>query len=129
MTLTTHVGTAPEILVVDDDVDIRETLHLVLEEEGFRVALAANGEEALRHLQAGARPAVILLDLMMPVMNGWQFRAAQRADERLAAIPVIVVTAAGGDDEKLRAVDAAVLRKPIRLDVLLEAIRRLVAGG
>src|SRR5690349_16993945 len=81
------------VLVVDDDADIRETVSLILEDEGYEVQSAQDGAAALGVLRAGPLPDVILLDLMMPVMNGWQFREQQTRDPRLAAIPVVVLSA------------------------------------
>jgi two-component system chemotaxis response regulator CheY len=113
------------ILVVDDDVAIREALEAVLEDEGYVVQSAANGREALALLRAGeGPPAVILLDLMMPVMNGWEFRAAQQDDPILAQIPVVVISA----DRDVAAKAAALqvpryLAKPVNLDVLLDMVR------
>jgi CheY-like chemotaxis protein len=108
------------ILVVDDDEDIRGTLCDLLREEGYATIPAANGQEALDLLR-DARVCVILLDLMMPVMNGWRFRDAQRADPQLAAIPVVVVTASGKSSDSLGSV--VVLHKPLRLDSVLDAVR------
>ena len=81
------------ILVVDDDADIRDSVAEVLEDAGYRVQQAANGREALDYLQASAYPCIILLDLMMPVMDGPQFRAAQQSKPTLAGIPVVVISA------------------------------------
>jgi CheY-like chemotaxis protein len=81
------------ILVVDDDPDLRETLQMLLEASGFAVATAANGQAALDHLRSGARPSLILLDLMMPEMNGWEFLEHSRADASLAGIPIVIMTA------------------------------------
>src|SRR6185436_16404183 len=83
------------VLVVDDDADIRETIAGVLEDEGYGVAGAKNGQEALTWLRApgSPRPQLILLELMMPVMSGPEFRAAQEADPSLHAIPVVIVSA------------------------------------
>ena len=80
------------ILIVEDDFDIREALTQILEEEGYAVREAANGREAL-DVAARELPSLILLDLMMPVMNGWQFRAEQIKDPRLAPVPVLVISA------------------------------------
>ena len=77
------------ILVVDDDPDIRDSLREVLEDEGYGTSCVANGREALDFLRSGKRPCVILLDLMMPVMDGWQFLEEQKRDPALAAIPVL----------------------------------------
>ena len=83
------------ILIVEDDPDTREMLERFLQLEGFEVRTAANGQIALQALQADSALNVILLDLMMPVMNGWQFRQAQAMDPKLSRIPVVVVSAAG----------------------------------
>jgi len=115
---------AGHILLVEDDSAIRETVADVLEGEGFEVTRAANGEEALRRLGDGsAPPGVILLDLMMPVMDGWAFRTAQQLDPRLSGIPVVVVSAdAGGTLATLA--PAAYLPKPFDLDRLLDVVGR-----
>src|SRR5947207_15447872 len=81
------------ILIVEDDFDIREALTQILEDEGFQVRCASNGREALEVATSGPAPRLILLDLMMPVMNGWQFRAEQLKDPRLAEVPVLVISA------------------------------------
>jgi CheY-like chemotaxis protein len=92
-----------------------------LELEGYKVELAANGKQALERLTEGVHPCVILLDLMMPVMDGWQFRRRQVADRDLKDIPVIVVSAAGKD--RIAEIDAdAVLTKPLDLEQLLERV-------
>jgi CheY-like chemotaxis protein len=79
------------VLIVEDDEAIRETLRELLEFEGFEVATAANGREAVSQLQRTERPCLILLDLMMPVMNGWEFLRKRREDLTIATIPVVVV--------------------------------------
>jgi CheY-like chemotaxis protein len=110
------------VLVVEDDDDLREVICRVLSDEGYEIRTAINGQEALDLLRADPLPGVILLDLMMPVMNGWQFRALQEADARLSAIPVIVMTAAARlDDAAIAGTDF--VRKPVRIDDLLERIR------
>lgn len=112
------------ILVVDDDKAIREALEMVLEDEGYAVASAANGREALELLRAsGGLPALILLDLMMPVMNGWEFREEQQRSAALAAIPVVVLSADSDVTRKAAALGvAASLNKPVHLDVLLDVV-------
>jgi CheY-like chemotaxis protein len=116
----------PAVMIVEDDRDTREMLGRVLELEGFQVHAAANGRQALDALRAGDHASVILLDLMMPVMDGWQFRAAQVNDPRLSQIPVVVVTAAGAR-EKIPPISAdGWVSKPIDLDRLLATIRPLV---
>jgi CheY-like chemotaxis protein len=118
-------GQQPVILVVDDDRDLRESLCEVLCEEGFSAAGVADGQEALEYLRGAERlPRLVFLDLMMPRMNGWQFRDAQKRDPRLAGIPVAVITAMGSE-ATLRTIDAdQIIRKPPGIDELLETCRR-----
>jgi CheY-like chemotaxis protein len=112
------------ILVVDDDQDIRDTLTELLEEEGYSVVRASHGEEALAALQAEPRPSLILLDLMMPVMDGWQFRAEQRKNPATAGIPVVIISATGKDDKVAALGAVQFLKKPIRLEELLDAVEK-----
>lgn len=110
------------VLVVDDDELVRDALSFALELEGYVTVRAADGIDALLALRTGARPDVILLDLEMPLMPGWEFRERQLADPALADIPVVVVSSS------LRQVSAdRRLRKPFDLDVLLRTVREL--GG
>ena len=110
------------VMIVEDDPDTREMLERFLQLEGYDVRTAANGQIALDALQKDNALCVILLDLMMPVMNGWQFRRAQTEDPRLADIPVVVVTAAGARED-IPAIDAtAWLSKPVDFDRLLATI-------
>ncbi|MEO8349898.1 MAG: response regulator [Acidobacteriota bacterium] len=115
------------VLVVEDDRDQREALCAMLDLEGFPHAQAANGRQALDYLRDFPAPCLVLLDLEMPVMNGWDFRARQLADERLADIPVIVVTANDlGLDARFPGV-AGFLWKPLefgKLAVLLDRVCR-----
>ena len=108
------------VLVVDDDLDIRETLRDILEAEGFPVICAADGSEALSMLANEPRPRLIVLDLMMPVMSGWEFLAVIRDDAALAGIPVAVISASGGRTAPLGA--TCFLRKPIELSTLLSLV-------
>ncbi|HEY2511743.1 MAG TPA: response regulator, partial [Polyangiaceae bacterium] len=111
------------ILVVEDDADIRAALTSILIGEGYDVSTCANGLEALQQLRSGQHPDMILLDLMMPVMDGWQFRVHQKQDPRLANIPVLAISA--NATPKAAAIDAdAYLHKPVDCDVLLGAIER-----
>ena len=113
------------VLLVEDDLGIRETIAELLSEEGYGVTCAANGAEALAVLAHGGAPAVILLDLMMPVMNGWEFRSAIRNDPRLAHIPVIVLSAGLAADQRSSTLEAAAfLPKPIEDGKLLDAVER-----
>ncbi|CAN5791335.1 N/A [soil metagenome] len=115
---------ATEILIVDDDTDTRELLQEILQLRGYVPTICANGDEALTHLRAHRPPSLILLDLNMPVMTGYEFRAAQREDKALADVPVIVMTS-----EKVIDLDALggllVITKPFRADQLLTAIQRV----
>jgi CheY-like chemotaxis protein len=115
------------VLVIDDDADVRESIECALEDEGYEVRGASNGEEALRVLrERNVKPHVILLDMMMPVMDGWAFRAEQESDPALAAIPVLVFTAYGSPNEIAEQLHAAgYLRKPLRLADLVAAIERV----
>jgi DNA-binding response OmpR family regulator len=115
------------LLIVEDDPDIRESLGELLAAEGFVVSVAENGRSALDHLVAcEVLPQVILLDLAMPVMTGEEFRVAQLADERLAAIPIVIMSAARDltqTGERLQA--AAVLPKPLGIDPLVQSLRKV----
>lgn len=108
------------VLIVDDDQSIRESLEMALELENRPTAQAANGRAALEWLRHHDPPSLILLDLMMPVMNGWQVIDHLQKDERLSEIPVVVISAFGRDLGT--ATQFPVLRKPIDLDTLLEAV-------
>jgi CheY-like chemotaxis protein len=113
------------VLVVDDDPDIRETLVETLEQEGYRAIPAQNGVEALVALRDGPPPCLILLDLMMPLMNGWQFRALQQHEPRWAGIPVVILSSADHAVEQAASMGAcAYLRKPVDLYRLLDTVQR-----
>lgn len=112
------------VLLVDDDHDVRESMADALQDAGFRVQEAPDGAAALVILREGSPlPDVIVLDLMMPVMDGWQFREAQSRDARLAQVPVIVVSAMTQSARPLPGV-AAFLKKPVSLEQLLGAVTR-----
>jgi CheY-like chemotaxis protein len=115
----------PQILVVEDDSDIREDLAELLRDEGYRVTTAGNGAEALEQLRSQRTPCLILLDLMMPVMDGWEFRRRMLADERLARVPTVLLTsAADPQDHAVNLNVADVMTKPIRLDRLYATVDR-----
>ena len=115
------------VLVVEDDADTRESVGELLEDQGYSVLGAGNGAEAVQVLQSGTLPSVILLDLMMPVMDGYRFRTEQRSDPKLAAIPVIVITA--GTSIVLDELSAsAVMRKPLEVPRLLATISQHCRG-
>ncbi|HKA37876.1 MAG TPA: response regulator [Thermoanaerobaculia bacterium] len=119
-----------EVLVVEDDSDLRESLCQALRENGYSVLSANNGQQALETLDAGARPSVILLDLMMPVLNGWELRDALRDDSRFADIPQLVISAYMDEAEQhvLALPPDDCIRKPFHIKVLLEAIERHCAA-
>lgn len=114
-----------EVLVVEDDPDIVEAMVFVLEDAGYRVSVAENGSQALDRLRAVPAPCLILLDLMMPIMDGWQLLAELSRDPRLAAIPVVVVTGAGKAVRRAPPAGARdMLEKPVSLDRLLGTVQR-----
>jgi len=118
--------TPPTVLIVEDDQDTREMLTSFLQLEGYLTETATNGREALDRLAGGITANVIVLDLMMPVMDGWQFRRRQIEDAQLSKIPTIVVSAAGRDRMAQISADAY-LAKPIDMDELLSRVSQLCA--
>jgi len=118
-----------EILVIDDDADIRDSLVELLEFEGYSAAGAANGEEALDMLRRHPVTA-ILLDLMMPVMAGFEFRREQLQDPRLSGIPVIVVSAGGRCAQAAEELGAlGWVQKPLDVPTLLRVLRSACKSG
>jgi CheY-like chemotaxis protein len=117
--------TGVDVLVVDDDRDLLETVSGILDMEGYTVATATNGAEALDYLRANMSPRMILLDLSMPIMDGLTFRAEQRQDAALASIPVVAFSAAAQLADKVQGHGfAAVLKKPVKLDVILGTVAK-----
>lgn len=111
------------LLVVDDDRDVREVLAEILRDEGYQVATATDGADALAWLRANPAPGLIILDFMMPRMDGAQFRAEQRNHPALAHIPVLMLSADARVVERAAQLDAvACLKKPIRLRELFVTI-------
>jgi CheY-like chemotaxis protein len=109
------------VLVIEDDADLRESLAEVLVNKGYEVKTAVHGEEALEALRRDDDlPSVILLDLMMPVMNGWEFRLQQLSDPRLATIPTVIMSAVASQAGSMGAI--ATLSKPVNLPALVSAI-------
>lgn len=117
------------VLVIDDDVDLRETLISVLEDEGYEAVGAVDGVHALEQLATGPLPCVILLDLMMPNMDGQQFRQEQLQDAKLARVPVIVLSAYRDVAERAAALALDHLPKPIKLADLRAAVHRFCPLG
>jgi len=108
------------ILIVDDDLDCREMLAELLSNKGYLVVCAENGRQGLDYLNSSI-PGLVILDLMMPVMSGWEFRERQRSDPRLESLPVVVVTASG----LVQDIDAAaVVRKPIDFNLLMSVVKQ-----
>ena len=114
------------ILIVEDDIEIRETLCEFLESQDFTVVMAEHGGAALDHLQKNLQPALILLDLMMPVMNGWDFAREISNFPQWNKIPILVMTAI--PDKVIGIKAESVLRKPFDLHNMLPLISRFVAG-
>jgi two-component system response regulator CpxR len=112
----------PNVLVVDDDEAIRQVISEVLRDEGYSVVCVENGVQALRELHKEDHPDVVLLDLMMPVMSGWEVLEELQSSERLSRIPIVVVSAMAAPGA------CAHLPKPIDLDLLLETVGRLTAS-
>ena len=113
------------ILIVDDEADIRDTLQEFFEDEGFAVATAANGEEGLARLRAGPPPCLVILDLLMPVLDGNEMYAAMRADPALASVPVIISTS----DPRRAPSGVPTLKKPVSLTRLLTSVRQHCVHG
>jgi CheY-like chemotaxis protein len=109
------------LLIVEDDPDALEALGDLLDSHGYAVASASNGAEALELLGRSPLPSLIVLDLLMPTMDGWEFRRRQKNDPRIAHIPVVVVSASSA----AKPIDAdSILRKPVDINRLLETIAR-----
>lgn len=117
--MNTQPGAGRSILLVEDDEIVRRAIQMVLEWEGYQVECASNGLEALDILRSGSRPCLILLDIMMPVLDGEQFRVEQLRDSRFSSIPVIVVSAASFA-QAISAVHH--IHKPFEVQELLDAI-------
>lgn len=112
------------ILIVEDDEMIRDSLKTILEVEGYRVQTAANGKLGLEALAKIQTPCLILLDLMMPVMDGWAFAEALKSDMVLAAIPVVMVTAYADTIPDMADRPHGVIKKPVDINLLLSTVKR-----
>ncbi len=124
--MSDQIGKCKSILVVEDEKGIQEVIKMALEMEGYKVKTADNGKAGLELLPKMETPCLILLDLMMPVMNGWQFAEAISQDMTLATIPVVIVTAYG--DRAMSIPAKGVLKKPIDLDLLLNTVKKWCDG-
>lgn len=111
------------VLVIEDDQELREMMVVMLALEGFEPEEASDGAEALERLRRGVRPHVILLDMMMPRMDGWEFCRRRALDPAIDGIPVVVLSAVPRDRVGVPA--AAILTKPFDYDTLLTTVRRL----
>ncbi len=118
-------GSCRSVLIVEDDDGIRDALRFSLELEDYQVFVASNGKEGLELLPKIPAPCLILLDLMMPVMSGWEFAAALEKDMVLATIPVVLVTAYADEAKTVKA--KGIIKKPVDLDVLLASVKRWCA--
>src|SRR3954465_1652478 len=111
----------PCVLIVEDDDDVREMLAMLLKGESYEVMTATNGAEALNAMRQ-RRPCLVLLDLMMPVMNGWDFRRYQLSDPQLADVPVICLTAVFDPNRGAAELRVRCFRKPVALDDVLTEV-------
>lgn len=118
----------PHVLIVDDEPDVRELLEAFLRCEGYSTQSACNGLEALARLQERT-PCVIVLDLMMPIMSGWEFREAQLANPAIADVPVLCVSAVYDRREVAERLDLPCVGKPVNLDELAVAVREACDGN
>jgi|SRR5580658_8265675 two-component system nitrogen regulation response regulator NtrX len=119
------------VLIIEDDDDGRLTMSQVLHDAGHEVLLAENGVvglDLLHGLRDAPRPDIVLLDLMMPDLNGWGFLAAVRSDPVVNRVPIVVITAMGAIDARKKELTGAafILHKPINLDLLLTTVDRSV---
>jgi CheY-like chemotaxis protein len=122
--------TAHRVLVVEDDLEIRESLIEILEDQGYEAVGAGNGLEALDRLRDGPQPCLIFLDLMMPRMDGRAFRQEQLRSPELASIPVVVISAFRDVNHIAQELQAAdLLKKPFKLQELVSVMRRHCPAG
>jgi CheY-like chemotaxis protein len=116
---------AHSVLVVDDQAESSDAVGLLLENQGLRVRVAHDGEEALAALQRGLRPCLVVVDLMMPKMDGWEFRQRQLSDPQFADIPVLVMSGYPNADKAAATLGVrSVLRKPLAVPHLLALVDR-----
>ncbi|HZR81279.1 MAG TPA: response regulator [Candidatus Binatia bacterium] len=122
-------GSGPgPILIVEDTEDHRDFLGVALRAAGYRVAYATDGQDAFNRLESGLRPSLIILDVAMPRMDGFEFRERQLADARFRDIPVIIVTAVKSETEVQRIFGVPGIQKPYLLDAVIDAVRTRVGN-
>jgi len=113
------------ILIVEDDDDLRDSILELLQLRGFNVVAAADGQQALDELRAGLTPCLIILDLMLPVVSGWEFRNQQLSDPRLSEIPTVIVSGINNLEIESRRLQAtAFVSKPINFDLLFKTVEQ-----
>lgn len=120
--MSAAVSNCPSIMVIEDDDDIRNTIVELLESEGFKTESAGNGKEALERLSVIPKPCLVLLDMMMPIMNGREFLDRVMKDAYLAPIPILVVSAVA--DRVDTAGSVGFLKKPIDIDIVLKMVHQ-----
>lgn len=117
------------ILLIEDDGDIRQTVAEVLQQEGFEVECAGDGQEALQKLRDLPKPGLILLDIAMPIKDGFQFRREQEQDPRVADIPVVIMSADSHVQAKQMKTGArGYLKKPFEISTLIDTVKSLLAA-
>ena len=127
---TDYSASRQTILVVDDHVDLRDAIALLLEGEGYDIVDAADGHQALKFLRSGVNVAAIVLDLAMPIMDGWQFLAERKRDPVLGSIPTIVVTGASDTTKRQTELEnLPVFPKPFHFDDLFAVLRQALDTG
>ena len=115
------------ILLIEDDLDINEAIQSILKDENFNVDAVFNGKEALEYLKnSHHNPSLILIDLMMPLMNGLQFREAQLQDPRIANIPTVMLSASNNFEDINKLKFQGYLPKPLDLDTLINIVRKFI---
>jgi CheY-like chemotaxis protein len=120
----------PTVLIVEDERELRDTLNEILEDRGFSVVTAANGREGLERLRSITTPCLVLLDLMLPEMSGWEFRQEQLRDADLAVVPVVIISGVADLDRSAASLQPSDLfQKPFDMDRLIEAVERLCPTG
>lgn len=116
------------VLIVEDDADVREFMEILLQTSGYETMTAPNGLEALEQMRQ-RRPCVVLLDLMMPVMNGWEFREHQLAEASLKDVPVVCVSAVFDPQQVVQRLRVPCVKKPVEFPELLQKVEYACSTG